>query len=210
MRRQRIQTELTLSGAVVGAVAASLCCILPVIAAALGLAGFAAAEFFARWRPYLLAITFALLAAGFYLAYRPPRQEACEPGSVCERTPVGRWNRVLLWLAAGLVILFSAFPFYSCLVIRALARGTSPAASPTSGALGHVVFSVQGMDCPACAGLLQNNLRALPGVRKAEVSFQQKQAAIDYDTKRTGLAQVTKVITDAGYKVAASDLAAPR
>ncbi len=200
MKGRDIKADVTLGGAVVGAVAASLCCILPVIAAALGLAGFAAAEFFARWRPYFLGGTFGLLGAGFYWAYRSPRQQTCEPGSVCERTPVGRWNRLLLWLAAGLVILFSTFPFYSGLVIRALARGTSPASSPTSGAPVHVVLGVEGMDCPACAGLLQNNLRAVPGVRKAEVSFQEKQAVIDYDTKRASLAQVTKVVTDAGYK----------
>ncbi len=97
---------------VVAAIAASLCCILPIIFVLVGAGIAGAAAFFATWRPLLLIITFLLLALGFYLAYREP-SHACEPGMACERPAVARAGRIWLWIATAFVILFAAFPYYS-------------------------------------------------------------------------------------------------
>jgi len=105
--------EKALAGAsVVAAIAASLCCILPIIfvMAGAGIAG--AAAFFAAWRPLLLVITFLLLPLGFYFTYRKPRY-SCGPGTGCERPAVARAGRIWLWIATAFVILFAAFPYYS-------------------------------------------------------------------------------------------------
>jgi mercuric ion transport protein len=100
------------SASVVAAIAASLCCILPIVFVLIGAGIAGAAAFFATWRPLLLVITFLLLALGFYFAYRRPRQ-ACEPGTACERPIIARTSRVWLWIATAFVILFAAFPYYS-------------------------------------------------------------------------------------------------
>ncbi len=94
------------------AVAASLCCILPIVFVLLGVGVAGAAGFFATWRPLLLGITFVLLGLGFYFAYRKPR-EVCEPGSACKQPTVNRAGRLWLWIATVFVILFVAFPYYS-------------------------------------------------------------------------------------------------
>ena len=107
------------SASVVSAIAASLCCILPIVFALAGAGIVGAAAFFATWRPLLLAVTFALLGFGFYFAYRKPRQ-ACEPGSACERPAINRAGRMWLWIATAFVILFAAFPYYSGLVANFL------------------------------------------------------------------------------------------
>ncbi len=199
MQAAKEKTKWALAGAVVSAVAASLCCILPVIAVGLGLTGFAASQFFEPLRPYFLAATAGLLAFGFYQAYRP-RQYACEPGSVCERTPLGRWNRLILWLAAALVIVFAAFPYFSGWAVQAISRDRQRAAETSQVPEARLILRVQGMDCPACAGLLQNNLRQLPGVRRAEVSFQDKQANIAYDPKAVDPSRFEEIIADAGFR----------
>lgn len=97
---------------VVAAIAASLCCILPIVFVLLGVGVAGAAAFFATWRPLLLAITFALLGLGFYFAYRKPRQ-VCDPGSACELRAAKRTGRLWLWIATAFVLLFAAFPYYS-------------------------------------------------------------------------------------------------
>ena len=51
----------TLAGGVAAGVVASLCCIGPLLSLGLGLGSFAAAAWFAQWRPVLLGITFVLL-----------------------------------------------------------------------------------------------------------------------------------------------------
>ncbi len=164
-REEKNKTRFALAGAVIAAVTASLCCILPVIAAVLGVTGFAASEFFARWRPYLLAVTSGLLAVGFYLAYRRPRREACEVGSVCERTPIGRWNRPMLWLVTGLVIVLAAFPYYSGWAARAVTGSTQPRVLSTENSRARAVLQIDGMSCSACAALLEKRLSQIPGVR---------------------------------------------
>ena len=67
----------------------------------------------------LVLTGWALLAAGFYFAYRKPAK-GCEPGSECEIPAVNRAGRLWLWIATAFVILFSAFPLYSGPVARFL------------------------------------------------------------------------------------------
>ena len=197
------KTGWAMIGAVVAAVAASLCCILPVIAVVLGISGFAASQFFEQWRPYLLAVTFALLGVGFYLAYRP-RREACEVGSVCERPSFVRWNRAILWMVTALVVVLAAFPYYSGRVARAVTKEKSAAQVASAGATTHLILNIEGMDCGACATLIEKNLSKVPGVRQAEVSFEKKQASIQYDPSQVKPLRFVEVIREAGYKVAPS------
>ena len=108
-----------IGASVIAAIAASMCCILPIVFVMLGAGVAGAAAFFATWRPLLLAITFALLGFGFYFSYHKPQQN-CEPGSACE-LPGARWPaRLWLWIAVALVILFAAFPLYSGAVAKIL------------------------------------------------------------------------------------------
>lgn len=108
-----MKREMTLLASVVAAITASLCCLGPIVVAVIGLGSFGAAAVFEAWRPYLLGLTFGLLALGFYSTYRK-HEVHCADGRVCATRPsVGRWNKILLWLATGLVIAFAAFPYYS-------------------------------------------------------------------------------------------------
>ncbi len=203
MTEEKKKTRFALTGALVAAVTASLCCILPLIAAVLGFTGFAASAFFEHWRPYLLAVTFGLLAVGFYLAYRRPR-EACEVGSVCERTPMGRWNRAALWLVAVFVVVLAAFPFYAGWAARAVTKTKQPAGLPAESSQAHAVLKIDGMVCDSCAALLEKKLSQISGVRRAEVTFEKKQAILDYDPRRVDPSRFVKSITEAGYRVAGS------
>lgn len=192
-----------------GAVAASLCCILPVMAAGLGVAGFAAANWFAPWRPYLLALTFALLGVGFYFAYRPRREEACEPGSACETTRVGRWNRATLWVATALVVALATFPYYGPLFTRAAAAGKTATVVPTAPAsTQQVVLNIEGMDCIMCAAGLQNSLRQIPGVESAEVSYQDRRATISYDPQAVQPSRFEQLVTESGYRIVSNSAVA--
>ncbi len=108
-----MKRETTLLASVIAAITASLCCLGPIVAAVVGLGSFGAAAVFDAWRPYLLGLSFGLLGLGFYFTYRKP-EEHCADGSVCATRPsVGQWNKILLWLATGLVVAFAAFPYYS-------------------------------------------------------------------------------------------------
>ena len=102
----------TLVGSLLGGFLASLCCIVPLVFVAVGVSGAAFAVRFEPLRPYLLVITYGLLAGAFYLTYRPARA-ACEPGEACEMPTASRTGRVALWIATVVVLLTTAFPLYS-------------------------------------------------------------------------------------------------
>lgn len=108
MRVERVAA----AGSVVGGVLASACCIGPLVFAMLGISGAAFAQSFEPFRPYLLVATYALLGGAFYYTYRP-RQAACGPGGACEMPLANRAGKALLWIAAAVVVLATAFPWYA-------------------------------------------------------------------------------------------------
>jgi copper chaperone CopZ len=59
------------------------------------------------------------------------------------------------------------------------------------------------MDCLMCAAGLQNKLSKLPGVSKAEVSYQDKRALIEFDPAVIARARLVQAIEGDGFKVVA-------
>ncbi|HWK08798.1 MAG TPA: mercuric transporter MerT family protein [Vicinamibacterales bacterium] len=100
-------------GAVFAALVASACCLGPVVFTAIGSGALAAASTrLAPVRPLFLTMTLALLGVGFYRSYRAPHTgAACADGS-CP-PDVNRTGRVVLWIAAAVVVLLAAFPYYA-------------------------------------------------------------------------------------------------
>ena len=60
-------------------------------------------------------------------------------------------------------------------------------------------FAVSGMHCDGCAKGITSELKRAPGVAAATVSFTNKLAVVAYDTNRTTLKALQKVIVEAGY-----------
>lgn len=105
--------SLMMTGSVVAAFGASLCCTLPIIFALTGFSILGASAYFDILRPYLLVVTFGLLGSAFYYAYRPVPPAACAPGAACAVPENRRSTRIVLWLVTVLVIALAAFPYYS-------------------------------------------------------------------------------------------------
>jgi mercuric ion transport protein len=109
-------TALATGGSVVAAFLASACCVGPLIFALLGLGGGALLVKFEPYRPYFMAVTFALLGTGFYLTYRKPRLAPVATGADgaacdCPAPRTNRAGRIMLWVASVLVVGFLVFPY---------------------------------------------------------------------------------------------------
>src|SRR5438132_12320616 len=108
--RSRRLSGLTVAGAVVSALLASVGCIGPLVLAVLGIGGAGLLARFEVYRPVFTVATFALLGVGFWLAYRKPKViegDACG----CEYPRANRVGRALLWIAAVVAVAFWAFPY---------------------------------------------------------------------------------------------------
>ena len=100
------------AGGLVGALAASSCCILPVVLFSLGASGAWLGNLSALspYQPIFIAITLGLLGSGFWLAYRRPKA-ACDGAGACARPASGGIVKVALWGATLLVAAALAFPY---------------------------------------------------------------------------------------------------
>jgi mercuric ion transport protein len=102
-----------LIGGVIAAVAASLCCVGPLVLVMLGVGGawvgnLAVLEPF---RPYFLGAALIALFFAWKKIYRAPTADACTPGSLCALPQTNRIYKVLFWIVAALIALALVFPY---------------------------------------------------------------------------------------------------
>lgn len=99
-------------GGLFTALAASSCCVLPLVLFSLGISGAWLGNLTAL-APYqwiFITITLAFLATGFYVTYRKPRV-GCAEEEVCARPLPNRLVKIALLAATALVAAAIAFPF---------------------------------------------------------------------------------------------------
>lgn len=85
------------------------------------------------------------------------------------------------------------------LVTLAVLAGGSLVSSATYAAEQTVTLAVQNMTCASCPYIVKKSLAAVPGVSKAEVSFEAKSAKITFDDQKTNVATLAEATTKAGY-----------
>ncbi len=109
---------LATGAGVLGAMAMTSCCILPLVLVSLGVTGVFIGQLTAlyayKWLTFGLAA--GALGYGFWAAYRPVAEKDCASGA-CAR-PVERGvMRSLLWSALAVVLLALAFPALAPLIL---------------------------------------------------------------------------------------------
>src|SRR5215468_9176375 len=99
-------------GGVLAALAASSCCILPLVLFSLGVSGAWIGNFtrLAPYQPYFLALTIGCLGYGYWLVYRSSKL-ACTDGDACARPLPNRLVKTGLILASLLAVAALGFDF---------------------------------------------------------------------------------------------------
>ena len=112
--------RLVAVGGILGALAASSCCIVPLILFSLGIGGAWIGNLtaLAPYKPLFVGGTAGVLGYGFYLVYWKPRR-ACADGAACARAIPSRLVQLALWIATALVIAAFAFDYVAPLLLRA-------------------------------------------------------------------------------------------
>lgn len=191
MRQARQSWVFT--GGLLSAIAASLCCLGPLAAVTLGLGGFAAAHWFAAWRPVFIGLSLVLLAAAWFLAIRA-RRSACADGAACASAPK-RWPLVVLGIASVFAVAVMAFPNTAQWV-----ASQPPAASNGSADASVLQVRIPTMDCAACAIGIERMLCNVPGVTSASVHYATKLADVSYDPARISPPALIARIDATGFK----------
>ena len=110
--------KLLTAGGILGALAASSCCIVPLVLFGLGVSGAWIGNLtrLAPYQPYFITATVACLAGGYWLIYRSGNR-ACADGEVCARPLPNRIVKTGLVLATILVLGALAFDFLAPLIL---------------------------------------------------------------------------------------------
>ncbi len=103
---------LAATGGVVGALAATGCCILPLVLFSLGVGGVWVGRLasLAPYQPYFIGFAALSIGYGFWQVYRRPKA-ACADGAACARPLPKRLVKTALWSATVLVLAAIIYPF---------------------------------------------------------------------------------------------------
>lgn len=102
--------KTTLAGSLFTAILASICCIGPLVFAVLGISGAGFILKFEAYRPLFISLASVLLGAAFYFTYKKKSADECADGSYCANPKSDRINKIILWVATGLVFIAIFFP----------------------------------------------------------------------------------------------------
>ena len=202
MNNAPAQPSKSLFGAgLLAALAASLCCITPLLAVVGGLGGAASAfAWLEPYRLYLVGLTVAVLGFAWYRQLRsaPAAADCCavsEPRAVMQST-------AFLGAVTGLAALLLAFPYYGATLYSA-AKPSAPAVAANGAAPSWQTrtYRIGGMTCEACARHVERAVQQVPGVQAVAVSFDQATAQVRFDAAHAQPVQVENAINGTGYRI---------
>lgn len=106
-----VNTKLVLTGGLLTGIAASACCVGPLLLLSLGIGGAWIGNLTAleRYRPVFIVLTLLFAAAAYRKIYavRPD----CGPGGCCAAEPGRRTLKLLFWILTPVMLLLVAAPW---------------------------------------------------------------------------------------------------
>lgn len=183
---------------VLTAIAASLCCITPVLALFAG-AGSIASTFswIEPFRPYLIVLTILVLAFAWVQKLKPKKQEIdCECD--VEEKPSFWQSRLFLGIVTVFAGLMLAFPHYSYIFYPTKKVGVIENAQ---SAINESVYQVKGMTCESCNLHIENEVSKLPGYINATADYKTGTVKVKYDNTKSSEKDVINTINSTGYKI---------
>lgn len=99
------KARMIAAGGILGALAASTCCIVPLILFSLGVSGAWIGNLTALepYKPIFIVITLGFLGYGYWMVYRKPK--SCAEGETCARPLPNRLVKSALWASTFLILI---------------------------------------------------------------------------------------------------------
>lgn len=186
---------------IITAIAASLCCITPVLAFIAGTSGIASTfSFIEPFRPYLIGLTVMVLLFAWYQKLRPKTR--LEMDCVCEEDKKPSFWQSKKFLA--FVTIFSAtmlvFPYYAHIFYSSTEVGKE-VIYVSEDYVNEISLSIQGMTCAGCEAHIESEVKKLDGILMVKSDFQKARTLIKYNTTKTDVDAIKAAILGTGYRI---------
>ena len=191
----------TASAGILAAVAASLCCITPVLAFLGGIGGVAATfSWLEPFRPFLIGITVLVLGFAWYQQLKPSKAEIdCDCEDDKGKTKFIH-SKKFLGIVTVVALGMLTFPSYSHIFYPE----TSSSGIAISDNVNLVEFEINGMTCTGCEQHVNYEVNQLPGIIGTQVSYEGANALVKYDATLVSEEKIMEAINATGYTVTAS------
>lgn len=184
---------------IITAIAASLCCITPVLAFLAGTSGIASTfSWIEPFRPYLIAFTLLVLAVAWYQKLKPKKQEIdCE----CEEEkPKFVTSKKFLLLVSLFAVLMLAFPLYSQIFYQN-PKTTKEIVYVSESNSAKVEYTIKGMTCSGCEVHIEREVHKLDGILEVKANYTEGNTTVTFDRTKVTNKEIEEAIGKTGYKI---------
>ena len=193
-----MKSENKLIGAgLLTAVAASLCCITPVLALIAGTSGIASTfSWIEPFRPYLIGLTILVLGFAWYQKLKPKKEIDCECET--EEKPKFIQSKNFLGIVTVFAFVMLAFPYYSGVFYT---NAEKQAIVVDKSNIKRTEFKISGMTCASCEEQVNHEVDKIIGIVNSNASYENGNAIVEFDKTKTNETEIEKAINSTGYTV---------
>ncbi|MBN8718619.1 MAG: mercuric transport protein MerTP [Sediminibacterium magnilacihabitans] len=188
---------------IIAAIAASLCCITPVLAFLGGASGLASSfSWIEPYRPYLIGLTIAIFAFAWYQKLKPQKKVDCD----CEEDNTksfwqSKYFLTIITIMAGLLI---AFPYYAKIFYPKPQEAKVIIVDKSN--IVTIQLNISGMTCEGCTSHIDGELSKVNGIIRSNTSYKNANAIVKFDNSKTTVDSLVNIINSIGYKVISSTI----
>ena len=185
---------------IITALAASICCVMPVLAIFAGTAGLASIfSWLSPFRPYLIVFTVLTLAFTWYQKFKPKTK--AEIDCECDdEEPKFINSKVLLFFITLFAGAMLAFPSYSHIFYSSPDSSKEIVYVEKSNVKVFKV-SIEGMTCAGCEAHVESKVAELDGILNVKADYKTAVTIVKYDETKVDLEKIETAILSTGYKI---------
>lgn len=193
-----MKTDSKLIGAgLLTAIAASLCCITPVLAIIAGTSGLASTfSWLEPFRPYFIGLTILVLGFAWYQKLKPKKQIDCNCDT--EEKPKFFQSKMFLGIVTAFAIIMLAFPYYTSIFYP---KPEKKIIVVDKSNIQKVEFTISGMTCTSCEEHVNHEVNKLSGIINSNASYINGKAVVEFDNSKINITEIEKSINSTGYSV---------
>lgn len=183
------------------AIAASLCCITPLLALLAGVSGAASSlSWLEPARPYLIGLAIVTLGFAWYKSLSKKQVAECGPDGACVvKKKSFLASRTFLIIISIVAIALIAFPYYANIFYpKPQAQNVMVVESNN---IQSASFTIKGMSCKGCETEVNNELHKVAGVIDVQTFYDKGTSIVKYDKSKATIDQLKNAIAQTGYIV---------